>query len=137
MSSKIFQNKQQLIHIASEFIIIIAVVYYFSSKNRKLLQYIEDLSQRLDEHEEVIKKQEKLINKLLSINYQPPTDTKKKPKQPPQPQQPQQPPKNSLTKLTVPTEESATVEEIVDDESVILDKEIEEELRELNENGLD
>ena len=101
--SKIFENKQ-LIHIASEVVILVALVYYFNQKNRKLLNIVEDLAQRVEEqedliqkHEEIIKKMVEQINKLSSISppqpsyYTPqplsqPKRTKPPPLQPPQKQ---------------------------------------------------
>lgn len=69
--TKLFENKQ-IIHIAIEVIIIAGIVFYFSSKNKKLLQHIENLSQRLEEQDELLQKHEKIINQLvIKINNRP------------------------------------------------------------------
>lgn len=64
--SKIFENKQQIIHIATEIIALIAITFYFSQKNKKLMTHIEDLAQRIEEQEETIQKHDKLIQKMSS-----------------------------------------------------------------------
>jgi hypothetical protein len=61
--SKLIENKQ-IIHIATEIIVILGVTFYFSSKNKKLLEHIEDLSQRLEEQEDLIQKHEHIIKQL-------------------------------------------------------------------------
>jgi hypothetical protein len=68
--SKLLDNKQQIIHIVSEVIILIGITYYFSSKNKKIMQYIEDLSQRIDEQEDTIQKHDKLIKQLINNVHQ-------------------------------------------------------------------
>jgi hypothetical protein len=66
--SKLLENKQ-IIHIAAEMVVITGVVFYFSSKNKKLLEYIENLSVRLDEQDKLIQKHEQVIIQLVtSIN---------------------------------------------------------------------
>jgi len=68
--SKLIENKQ-IIHIATEIIVILGVTFYFSSKNKKLLEHIEDLSQRLEEQEDLIQKHEQIIKQLVNaINSQ-------------------------------------------------------------------
>lgn len=61
--SKILDNKQ-IIHIASEIIIILGITFYFSQKNKKIMNHINDLSQRLEEQEDVIQKYEQIIGNL-------------------------------------------------------------------------
>ena len=63
--SKLLENKQ-IIHIAAEMIVITGVVFYFSSKNKKLLEYIENLSVRLDEQDKLIQKHEQVIIQLVA-----------------------------------------------------------------------
>ena len=58
--SKILENKQ-IIHIATEIVALMGIIFYFSSKNKKLLSHIEDLSQRLEEQEDLIQKHEKMM----------------------------------------------------------------------------
>jgi hypothetical protein len=55
MIQKILNNKQ-IIHIVTEVVVLIGIIFYFSSKNRKLLSHIEDLSQRLEEQEDILQK---------------------------------------------------------------------------------
>ena len=59
-------NKQQMIHMAAEVIILISVIFYFSQKNRKLSNQIEDLIQRVEEQENMIVKHEEIINKMAA-----------------------------------------------------------------------
>jgi len=59
-------NKQQMIHMAAEVIILISVIIYFSQKNRKLSNQIEDLIQRVEEQENMIVKHEEIINKMAA-----------------------------------------------------------------------
>ena len=62
--SKLLENKQ-IIHIVTEIIAGIVIIFYFSSKNKKLLGHIEDLSQRLEEQEDIIQKHELIIKQLV------------------------------------------------------------------------
>jgi hypothetical protein len=63
---KILQNKQ-LTHIISEVIVLLGLTYYFSSKNKKLLQHIEELSHRLDEKDEQISSLEESVKQLITV----------------------------------------------------------------------
>ena len=62
--NKIFDNKQ-MVHIVSEIIVLIALVYYVNQKNKKLLGYIEDLSQRIEEQEDKIENHETILRKII------------------------------------------------------------------------
>lgn len=62
--SKILENKQ-IIHIAAEILVLVGITFYFSSKNKKLSEHIEDLSQRLEDQEDLIKKHEQIIRQLV------------------------------------------------------------------------
>ena len=64
--SKLLENKQ-IIHIVTEIIAAIVIIFYFSSKNKKLLGHIEDLSQRLEEQEDIIQKHELIIKQLVHV----------------------------------------------------------------------
>ena len=55
---------KQIIHIVAEFVIICGVVYYFNQKNKNLLIYIQNLTQRLDEQEDIIQKHQEIIQQL-------------------------------------------------------------------------
>lgn len=61
--SKILENKQ-MIHIAAEVIVILGITFYFSQKNKKIMNHINDLSQRLEDQEDVIQKYEQIITTL-------------------------------------------------------------------------
>ena len=70
--SKLIENKQ-IIHIVTEVVVIAGIVFYFSSKNKKLSEQIEDLSQRLEDQEEMIQNHEQVIRQLVSaVNNRPP-----------------------------------------------------------------
>lgn len=62
--SKILENKQ-VVHIACEVVALIGLVIHFSKKNTKLNSYIDEVAQRLEEQEELIKKHEQLIGNLV------------------------------------------------------------------------
>lgn len=66
VKSKILDNKQ-LIHIGCEVVVLAGLTFYFSSKNRKLMEHIEDLAQRLEEQEDHIQKLEQTVNNLGSL----------------------------------------------------------------------
>ena len=58
-------EKKDIIHIATEIVVFIGITFYFSSKNKKLLEHIEDLSKRLEEQEDIVQKHEKIIIQLV------------------------------------------------------------------------
>jgi hypothetical protein len=64
--SKILENKQ-IIHIATEIVALTGIVFYFSSKNSKLLKQIEELNQRLKEQEEISREHNIIINELVQF----------------------------------------------------------------------
>lgn len=69
--SKLLENKQ-VIHVATEIVVLIGIMFYFSSKNKKLVSHIEDLSQRLEDQEDLIQKHEQVIKQLVqTINSRP------------------------------------------------------------------
>ena len=90
--AKLMENKQ-MIHIASEIVVVIGLTFYFNQKNKKLMGHIEDLSQRIEEQEDLLQKHEQIIRKLLDFinqseskhqhpksqsEYQPQVQTKQK-----------------------------------------------------------
>jgi hypothetical protein len=152
-------DKKQLIHVVVEFVVLVALTFYFSSKTKKLNNLIEDLSQRLEEHEEQLQKQEQMIKQLIAVvNSSParqiPTVSRNVPsRQPvhsfspaqqeekysqPQTSQPQtsqrQPKRKSKRRSPVRTPPPVVIEEDESDEEDALDQEIAEELEELNDN---
>ena len=56
----LLENKQ-IIHIATDIVVLIGITFYFSSKNKKLLEHLEDLSQSLKDQEDMNKKNEEII----------------------------------------------------------------------------
>ena len=58
-------EKKHIIHMITEVVVILGVIFYFSSKNKKLLNHIENLSKRLEEQEDIIQKHEKIITQLI------------------------------------------------------------------------
>lgn len=60
---KFFDNKQ-LVHIASEVVVLVGLTFYFSSKNKKMLTHIEELSQRIEDQEDHIQKLEQSIQQI-------------------------------------------------------------------------
>ena len=141
-------SKQQMIHMAAEVIILIGVIFYFSQKNRKISNQIEDLIQRVEEQEDIIQKHEELIQKMAKfLNTMSSQQTSvsrpivqavprkvSKPKPNPQPQD---------VPITFDTQETnqPVVQELFVQEPVTenkneldenLDEELEEELLELN-----
>jgi hypothetical protein len=63
--SKLFENKQQLVHIASEVVVLLGLTFYFNSQNKKLTGHIEDLAQRIEEQEDLIQNHETIIKQLV------------------------------------------------------------------------
>ena len=63
--SKLFENKH-ILHIVSEIVILVAIIYNISSKFKTIKSYIDDICQRLDEQDETIEKQNKQIDFLIA-----------------------------------------------------------------------
>uniref|UniRef100_A0A6C0JS92 Uncharacterized protein n=1 Tax=viral metagenome TaxID=1070528 RepID=A0A6C0JS92_9ZZZZ len=156
--SKLLENKQ-IIHIATEIVALIGIIFYFSSKNKKLLEHIEDLSQRLEDQEDLIQKHEQIIRQLVqAVNNRghPPSPSSqpskpkhvKRKKTPSPPKRPLARPQRQPDKPHVsfedneeveetyepqPVKSAAVVEEYSSDEDSDLDAEIADELEELQE----
>ena len=64
-SFSMLKNKQ-LIHVAVEGIVLLGMAAYFSSKNKQLLGYVEQLSQRLEAQETQTQKLEAKIQQLTN-----------------------------------------------------------------------
>jgi flagellar hook-associated protein FlgK len=64
--SSILENKQ-LIHVATEIIVLLGVSFYFNQKIRRLNSQIDDLSQRVSDQDDIIDKHEDMIKKLVDI----------------------------------------------------------------------
>jgi hypothetical protein len=64
--SGMIDNKNQIIHIACEVIVLFGIVYYVNYKNKKLLRTIESLAQRIEEQDDLIVRLEDLIKAQTS-----------------------------------------------------------------------
>jgi hypothetical protein len=64
--SKLIENKH-LIHIASEIIVLLGITFYFNQKNKKIMEHIHDLSQRIEDQEDLLQKHEQIIKKLVEF----------------------------------------------------------------------
>ena len=64
--SKLIENKH-IIHIASEIIVLLGLTFYFNQKNKKIMGHIQDLSQRIEEQEDLLQKHEQVIKKLVDF----------------------------------------------------------------------
>jgi Txe/YoeB family toxin of Txe-Axe toxin-antitoxin module len=60
-------EKPQIIHIIAEAVVFIGITLYFTQKNKKLMNHINDLMQRLEDQEDIIQKHEQMIVKLSNI----------------------------------------------------------------------
>ena len=58
------ENKQLMIHIASEVVVLVGITFYFNQKNKKLTAHLEDLVQRVEEQEDLLQKHEQMIKQL-------------------------------------------------------------------------
>ena len=134
------ENKQ-MIHIASEIIVLGGLIYYFNQKNKKLLSHIQDLSHKIEQQEVILQKHEEIIRKMSEfINQQKnkSTSTKKIPVKEIQHKK-SEPIKVSFKKETSPiknkivqrVEEISSSEEEEEEEESDLDAELAEELEEL------
>ena len=64
-------NKQTMIHVASEMVVLLSVVTYFHNKTNRLNKHINLLARRLEDQSLVLEKHEQLLNKLLSTSSRP------------------------------------------------------------------
>ncbi len=58
---------KQIIHIASEIVVIVALTVYFTQKNKRLSKHIQELAQRLEEQEDIIQRHEQVIRKMVNL----------------------------------------------------------------------
>ena len=72
--SKLIENKH-MIHIASEIIVLLGLTFYFNQKNKKIMGHIQDLSQRIEEQEDLLQKHEQVIRKLVDFISKQPEST--------------------------------------------------------------
>ena len=58
---------KQIIHIASEIVVLVALFVYFTQKNKRLSKHIQELAERLEQQEDIIQRHEQVIRKLVDI----------------------------------------------------------------------
>jgi hypothetical protein len=58
-------ERKEIIHIVVEVVVLAGITFYFSSKNKKLLDNIQVLSKKLEEQSEIIQKHEHIIMQLV------------------------------------------------------------------------
>lgn len=84
-------ENRQLAHILTEVIVLMSVIFWVSRKHSIIMNHIDDLSQRVEEHEDMLKTHDDVINKIVGyINnsqkaYQKPVRTIPKSTPPPPP----------------------------------------------------
>ncbi len=118
-----FLQNKQAIHIISEVVVLLGITYYFTQKNKILMNHIEDLANRMEELEEKLVEQGKIIKQLvqfINTGYIPNKNVPKKPTQ----------------NVNIKKQKKNIQEPDFDEElnSEILDKELEEEYLELNKD---
>lgn len=59
-----FENKEKLYYIVAVSVVVIIVVLYFSTKLRSVWKSMDDLSRRIEEQEDLLRKQMEMIQKL-------------------------------------------------------------------------
>jgi hypothetical protein len=121
-------DKQQLLHYVSEIVVLFGLVFWFQRKVAVLNNHIDDLEQRMDEQDEIIRKHDNIIQKMLKsqtlapvqaiapnalANTRPPT------------------PVSTPVSPTVYTPEPEPVRPTLTEQSSVLDEEIKTELAEL------
>lgn len=58
---------KQIIHIASEIVVLVALTVYFTQKNKRLSKHIQELAERLEQQEDVIQRHEQVIRRMVDI----------------------------------------------------------------------
>jgi hypothetical protein len=62
-----FMETKQIIHIASEIVVLVALTVYFTQKNKRLSKHIQELAERLEQQEDVIQRHEQVIRRMVDI----------------------------------------------------------------------
>ena len=137
------ENKQ-MIHIASEIIVLGGLIYYFNQKNKKLLSHIQDLSRKIEDQEGILQNHEEIIRKMSEFITQQKNTIEKSKKIPvkeirtitPKKSEPikvsfKKNPSPIKNKIVKRVEEISSSEEEEEEEESDLDAELEEELQEL------
>lgn len=123
-------ENHQIIHVVSEVVLFAGLVFWISKKNSNLTNTIDDLTQRIQEQEEQLKRHEELIKQLITninnlVPHHPPHHHKKVVHKKP-------PVKTRITKeIVVPPPQSDSEHESD------LDNELTDEIKELQESETD
>lgn len=64
--NRLLENKQ-LVHIGTEVVVLLGITMYFSSKNKQLIQHIENLDKRLEEQQQHIQILESNVVALANL----------------------------------------------------------------------
>lgn len=67
MLNNITENKQQMVHIIAELLIMGGIVYYFNQKHKKIISEIQELNDKLEEQGNTLKISIENITKLTDI----------------------------------------------------------------------
>ena len=145
---------EQMVHIATEIVVILGLTFYFNQKTKKLMGCIDELNKKVQEQEELLKKHEQIIkqmiefiNKLEIPKEQPKEKNGKKTKIPKSPVVT----KKDVLKIPLKVSEKTNnikiepkpkvkltkIQELESEEESDLDAELEEELKELIESDKD
>lgn len=129
--SYLTNNKIQLVHIASDIVVVSAMAIYFVKKNKSLVNTINELTKRVEEQNEILQKHEQMLKAILLQKqfavqqpvYEPPVKMTRKMSV-----------ESTKVKKPIPKpiSEISEMESEIDEEE--LDKELSEELAELNDD---
>lgn len=61
----VFTNNSQLIHVVSELVAFVTMMFYFNQKNKQLQNHIQELVHRLEEQDDIIQKHEEMLKLLV------------------------------------------------------------------------
>jgi len=75
---------EQMVHIATEIVVILGLTFYFNQKTKKLMGCIDELNKKVQEQEELLKKHEQIIKQMIDFINKleiPKEQTKEQPKE--------------------------------------------------------
>ena len=67
MLNNITENKQQMVHIITELLVMGGIVYYFNQKHKKFISEIQELNDKVEEHENALQTNEMNIRKIVEV----------------------------------------------------------------------